>query len=60
MTQAEPMTLFPEPRRCDTCGQTADRCAHDDDVSHGLKEASSKRPKDCLNAWDPQTAEIPF
>lgn len=62
---ARPETLFPvadtQPPRCKACNATRKNlCRHDADLEHGLISATKRRPKSCLNAWDPNTAPIPF
>jgi hypothetical protein len=54
------------PQTCGACGATrqpdeqqAPACAHDRDTQAGVV-TRRKRPHQCLNAYDPTTAQIPF
>ena len=48
-------------RRCESCGAYAGfECAHDrarEDVDYGAKH--KRRPRGCLNVYDPATSEWP-
>ena len=54
-------TLFEQPadQVCRSChADSRARCEHDRDVREGVKRATTKRPKGCLNRPDP--ARDPF
>lgn len=48
-----------QPKKCVRGCKKKNVCDHDANIAHGIVGAG-KRPKSCLNAWDPKTAEIPF
>jgi hypothetical protein len=65
MTNPTPEPLFAvkdtEPKRCNSCGTTrASLCVHDANIAHGLVSRTLKRPRSCLNSYQPDTAEIPY
>lgn len=47
-----------EPRRCSRGCKKKDICQYDGDLAHGIVLAG-KRPKSCLNAYEPKTAPFP-
>lgn len=50
-----------QPKRCVDCNTTRKNlCEFDADVANGIKKASARRPKTCVNRIDPATAPIPF
>ena len=62
--QGNARTLFDPattaPPKCKACGATAKNvCVHDADLEHGLITNTRRRPKSCLNAYDPKTAPLP-
>jgi hypothetical protein len=64
MSATQP-SLFPvnetQPRKCTArgCGTTRPSlCRHDADLAHDL--TPGKRPRGCLNAYDPSKARIPY
>lgn len=64
MTAQQPSLFDPrttEKPKCTSCGATVKNlCRHDADLEHGLISRTRKRPKACLNSYDPNTARIPF
>lgn len=55
----DPKTV--EPPVCKSCGTgKKNLCRHDADLEQGLISRSRRRPRTCLNAYDPATAEIPY
>lgn len=47
--------------RCDHCNTTRrNLCKHDADLEQGLVSITRRRPRTCLNGYDPSTAEIPY
>ncbi len=55
----DPATV--ERPRCRACGARAKNlCRHDADIEHGTIVASARRPKSCLNQYDPRTAPFPY
>lgn len=57
----EQPTLADDPGYCRACETNRPSlCAHDADIAHGLIQPSSRRPSQCLNAYEPSTAPIPF
>lgn len=61
---AEPEQLF-DPRtleqpRCEHCGtDRKNLCRHDYELDQGLVSRTRKRPKTCLNSYEPATAPWP-
>ena len=67
MTTSNSMSVMPGfERRLERTGSMehlamgADLCRHDADLEQGLISRTRRRPKSCLNAYDPTTSEIPF
>lgn len=49
------------PPRCSSCGATDARaCEHDRERDEGFVSPTRRRPRGCLKAYDPATAQIPF
>lgn len=46
---------------CPACGTVAKNlCEHDADIAAGIRDPYTRRPKGCLNAFDPAEGVIPF
>lgn len=57
----EQLFVITERRKCTSCGSVRKNlCGHDADIAEGFISATRKRPRGCLNSYDPTTAEIPF
>lgn len=61
---AQQQELFAGPTRCPACRATSDephatRCSYDRERQADSGPFRLKRPKQCLNAYDPSTAPLP-
>jgi hypothetical protein len=57
----EQAQLFEPPAKCGHkgCPSKASLCKHEADIAHGIIDRFSRRPRSCLNAYDPKTAPLP-
>lgn len=63
MIEREPTLFDPKTTEkpwCLHCGSDdKQKCAHDEEIEQGSSR-TRRRPKTCLNSYDPATAEIPY
>ena len=62
MSTPEPLFAVSQtaPPKCKTCGTTRPSlCEHDANIAHGIVSRTRRRPRTCLNAYDPKTAPMP-